>query len=301
MKTIETSIGRTCEESDSVKDFFSVAYPGAEPTEFALTGIQRKTSTLLILKKIIFVIFVGILFMQISSCDKDNNTEKVQLSILMTDVPANYDAVTVDVQSVEITGNGGNTVMLNTNAGLYNLLELSNGLNTLIATGDLNEGSVSQIRLILGTNNSVKVDDIDYELITPSAMKSGLKLQINQTFKAGVAYSILLDFDANQSIIQKGNNVYQLKNVIRTIDTAISGSIKGSISPISKNVLITATSNGITYTSVTNVNGNFLIAGLPLGTFDITITPELPLLPIILTGKTVAIGISTDLGITKLL
>ena len=39
---IETSRSRACEESDSVKDFFSAlfAYPMAEPKGNALTGIQ---------------------------------------------------------------------------------------------------------------------------------------------------------------------------------------------------------------------------------------------------------------------
>ena len=40
--TIETPRSRADEESDSVKDFFSVlfAYPAAKPTGNALTGIQ---------------------------------------------------------------------------------------------------------------------------------------------------------------------------------------------------------------------------------------------------------------------
>jgi len=171
----------------------------------------------------------------------------------------------------------------------------------LIATGGLNAGTVSQIRLILGTNNSVKVAGVVYSLTTPSAMQSGLKLAVNRTLEAGVEYSILLDFDASQSIVLTGNNEYQLKPVIRVIDTAISGSIKGSVSPLTGNVLISATSNGITYTTVTAANGSFLLGGLPLGTYSITITPVLPLSPITITGKTVVVGTSTDLGITVLL
>jgi len=263
--------------------------------------LQRNKSG--ILRKIMYVALVGLLFVQMTSCDKDttNDNQTAKLTVRMTDAPANYEAVMVDVQGVEITSNGGGTVTLSTTAKVYNLLELSNGVNALIATGDLDAGTVSQIRLILGTNNSVKVAGVVYPLTTPSAMQSGLKLQVNKTFEAGVEYSILLDFDASQSIVLTGNNEYQLKPVIRTIDTAISGSIKGSVSPVTGNVLITATSNGVTYTSVTAANGSFLIAGLPLGTYIITITPTLPLLPITITGKAVVVGTSTDLGITILL
>jgi len=246
-----------------------------------------------------YVTFLGLLAMQISSCKNDKD-EKVELTVRLTDAPANYDEVIVDVQGVEITGSDGSNVVLTTTTGLYNLLDLSNGVNTPIATGFLDAGKVSQIRLILGTNNTVRVDGVVYPLSTPSAMQSGLKLKIDQTFDPGIEYTILLDFDANQSIIEKGNNEYQLKPVIRTIDAAISGSIKGSISPVGEIALVTATSNGVTYSSVANSNGYFLIAGLPAGTYELTITPTLPFLPITLTGKTVVVGETTDLGIVVL-
>lgn len=262
--------------------------------------IQRKTGAASILKKIMYATFIGLLFIQMTSCTKDKNASKAQLSVRMTDAPANYDAVMIDVQGVEITGSGGNAVLLNTTVGMYNLLELSNGINTLIATGDLDAGAVSQIRLILGANSTVKVNNVVYPLSTPSAQQSGLKLQIHQTFEAGVSYSILLDFDASQSIVSKGNNEYQLKPVIRTIDTAISGSIKGSITPIGAIAAVTATSNGLTYSSVTNASGMFLIAGLPAGTYDVTITPILPLLPVTITAKVVVVGASTNMGVIAL-
>jgi hypothetical protein len=262
---------------------------------------QKEKRAGIILKKLVFATFIGLLVMQISSCKTNNDDKKMaHLSVRMTDAPANYDAVMVDVQGVEVVVNSG-TVMLTPKAGIYNLLDFSNGLNTLIATGDLDAGTVSQIRLILGTNSTIKAGGVVYPLSTPSAMQTGLKLQINQAFEPGVSYEILLDFDASQSIVLQGNGEYQLKPVIRTIDTAISGSIKGSISPIGGNVLVTATSNGITYSSVTNATGNFLISGLPAGTYSVTITPILPLLPITITGKTVTVGVSTDLGITILL
>jgi hypothetical protein len=159
-------------------------------------------------------------------------------------------------------------------------------------------GTISQIRLILGPNNSVVVDGVSYPLSTPSAQQSGLKLQVHQTFEPGVSYEIMLDFDANQSIVEKGNGEYQLKPVIRTIDVAVSGSIKGSITPVGTVATITATSDGLTfYSSVNNSNGDFLVAGLPAGTYDITVTPVLPLSPVLIKGKIVTVGVSTNIGV----
>ncbi len=261
-----------------------------------MNEIQIKNKNSAILKGIMYAVFFISFVALLPSCKKDN-TDKAHLSVKMTDAPANYDAVMVDVQGVEIMDEGGNLVMLNANADIYNLLDFTNGMDTLIASGDLDAGTISQIRLILGTENSVMVKGVVYHLATPSADQSGLKLQIHQKFEAGVAYNVLLDFDASQSIVLQGNGEYKLKPVIRTINAAVSGSIKGSISPISLGTTITATSAGVVYSTIANLNGYFMIAGLPAGTYDITVTPVLPLQPITITGKAVVIGASTDLGI----
>ncbi len=249
------------------------------------------------MKSILYAVFFSSIIVLMPACKKDSGTDKAHLSVRMTDAPASYNAVNVDIVGVEVTGNGGKAVMLNVNPGIYNLLNYSNGFDTLIASGDLEAGTVSQIRLILGTNNTVVINNVIYPVSTPSASQSGLKLQIHKTFEAGVSYGILLDFDANKSIVTTGNGVYQLKPVIRTIDAAITGSIKGNITPVGTIAVVTATSETETYTSVTNAAGNFLIAGLPAGIYAVTITPKLPMLPVTLTAKIVVVGASTNIGL----
>ncbi|HYV95083.1 MAG TPA: DUF4382 domain-containing protein [Chitinophagales bacterium] len=232
----------------------------------------------------------------LGACKKDEKGTST-LSIRMTDDPANYDAVYIDIEGVEITGEGGGVTVLNVNAGIYNLLDFANGVDTLIATGNLNAGTISQIRLILGENNSVVVDNLTYPLSTPSAPESGLKLQVHDEFVAGIAYAILLDFDANESIVQQGNGSYQLKPVIRVVDVAISGSIKGAIIPAGINCSVSASGNGFTYTTYCDADGNFLLQGIPPGAYQITFTPELPFLPITLDNVNVTVGAVTDLGV----
>lgn len=258
---------------------------------------QKMNNVISMAKRLMYAAFFASMVMLIPACDKDDKDEKAHLSIRMTDAPANYDAVFIDVQGVEIIGNSDKVYTLNTNAGIYNLLDYSNGLDTLIATGDLEAGKISQIRLILGTNNTVVVDGLVHPLSTPSAQQSGLKLKVNETFEAGVSYSILLDFDANQSIVATGNGEYQLKPVIRTINTALSGSIRGSVTPVGLLAVVTATSAGTAYSSVTNANGEFLISGLPAGVYAVTVSPNLPILPVTLTGKIVTVGTSTNIGV----
>jgi len=261
---------------------------------------KTKKGCNIILNKINYLILVSVAVLLITSCNKDQTSKPASLSIMLTDAPVNFDQVNVDVQGIELTGSGGEKITLNAKTGVYNLLEFANGAKTMIATSGLDAGTIEQIRLILGSNNSVMVKGVVYPLSTPSAQQSGLKLQLHKTFEPGVDYSLTLDFDALQSVVVKGNGEYQLKPVIRIIDNAISGSIMGRVSPDSIVATVTAMRDTIPYSTITGKDGSFLLPGLPAGTYNVTVTPPLPLQPVIITGKVINIGSSTDLGVIQL-
>ena len=251
----------------------------------------------MIMKKIKIILSFIMLGLIINSCNNDDTNASYPYSVRLTDAPGPYDEVNVDIQGVEVIGEDGKTVALNVKKGIFNLLEFSNGVDTLLATDSLEISSVKQIRLILGANNTVVLDGVSYPLRTPSAEQSGLKLKVNQTLQEGILYTVLLDFDANKSVVKLGNGEYQLKPVIRTIEKAISGSIKGKITPIGKMAVVEATSaTAVSYTSNVNENGDFLVMGLSPGTYTITITPALPSLPVTKTNIVVTAGITTDIG-----
>jgi hypothetical protein len=218
--------------------------------------------------------------------------------IRMTDAPAAYNAVNIDLQAVEIKGNNGSSVMLNVNPGIYNLLDFSNGLDTLIASGSLQMSRVEQIRLILGSNNTIVLTDGSvHPLSTPSAQQSGLKLQVHQDLQPGIAYYVLLDFDAAQSIVVEGNGTYSLKPVIRTIEAPLSGSIKGQLSVSGVPATVTATSGSLSYSTVVNANGEFIVAGLPPGVYTLTINPAAPYNTVTMNNITVTVGVVSNVGI----
>lgn len=251
----------------------------------------------MIMKKIKIILSFIMLGLLINSCNNDDTNASYPYSVRLTDAPGPYDEVNVDIQGVEVIGEDGKTVALTVKKGIFNLLEFSNGVDTLLATDSLEISSVKQIRLILGANNTVVLDGVSYPLSTPSAQQSGLKLKVNQTLQEGILYTVLLDFDANKSVVKLGNGGYQLKPVIRTIEKAISGSIKGKITPIGKMAVVDATSStAVSYTSNVNENGDFLVMGLSPGTYTITITPALPSLPVTKTDIVVTAGITTDIG-----
>jgi hypothetical protein len=241
---------------------------------------------------------VAILF---AYCKKDNPTppapaKPTPVFIRMTDAPGPYSAVNIDLLSVEVTGNGA-TSTLNTNPGIYNLLDFANGVDTLIATGSLTIEKIEQIRLILGPNNTIVKDSVTYPLETPSAEQSGLKLQIHKSLEAGVAYYLLLDFDANQSVIESGNGKYILKPVIRTIETAISGAIKGQLSHAGVAAVINASSSTSVYSTAPQGNGEFIIKGLPAGNYSVSVVPVAPYSSSTNSNVPVSVGVTTTLGI----
>lgn len=145
------------------------------------------------------------------------------------------------------------------------------------------------------------LDDTTYPLSTPSAEQSGLKLQVNQTLQEGIMYHVLLDFDANKSIIKLGNGGYKLKPVIRTVEIAVSGAIKGTITPIGTLAVATATNlNSLeTYSTNVNIEGKYLIMGLPAGKYSLTITPDITLVPAV--KEVIVQDIIVEIGQTKII
>ena len=168
------------------------------------------------MKKILFGAMVGLLF---AACSKDSNDKPTTLKVRMTDAPILADEVNVDIQAVMVKfrddpDSTKGWADLNTNVGVYNLLGLQNGIDTLLAMGTIPTNDVKEIRFVLGTNNSIKVAGITYPLTIPSGSESGLKIKVNKKL-SGPVDSILIDFDAALSIKQNGAGVYHLKPVLK--------------------------------------------------------------------------------------
>jgi hypothetical protein len=153
------------------------------------------------------------------ACSKDKSNSDAgttQLKVRMTDAPTIADSVNVDIRQVRVNFSNDSTtnwVDLNTVAGVYNLLGLQNGVDTLLASGNVTTGTVQQIRLVLGTNNSIVVAGTRYPLTIPSGAESGLKIMVNRRLNANLD-SLLIDFDANLSIHQTGTGTYMLRPVL---------------------------------------------------------------------------------------
>ena len=250
-----------------------------------------------------FNILIAVVLFSLSFTACENDPGMARLVVKLTDAPADYQEVNVDIQNIEVnvSQNGdesGWTNLQNTNTGVYNLLELTNGLSAVLADVEIPAGYISQIRLQLGDNNTLKMGDQIIDLKIPSGQQSGLKVQLNSTLSAGITYEILLDFDAARSVVKAGNSGgFNLKPVIRAMAQAQDGAIKGEILPSEASAAVYAIQGVDTVTSTfSNDAGRFLIVGLAEGTYTMAISPESTYQEVVIEGVSVNLGNITDVG-----
>lgn len=218
----------------------------------------------------------------ITACNLSTDTNPGVMQVLLTDAPANYEAVLIDIQEVRVhrssdaedDESGWETI--NSQPVQVDLLELTNGNTEILGEAELEAGTYSQIRLILGDANEVVIDGESIALNTPSAQQSGLKLNINAEVEAGSLYTLLLDFDASRSIVQAGQSGrYNLKPVIRAVSLAEAGAIRGEIEPADALPWVYAIADEDTIAGTrASEEGDFLMIGLTSGTYQVSVVPS---------------------------
>ena len=248
---------------------------------------------------------IGLLALSLALLSCSDENQNARLEIRLTDAPGDYEEVNVDIQGIEIHAEGGDLASgwksLNVQQGVYNLLELSNGIDTLLSVTELPAGKISQIRLILGQQNSIKIDGQEIDLVTPSAQHSGLKLNVHADLVEGVTYKILLDFDAARSIVHTGSGKYNLKPVIRSITEATSGAIKGVVTPAASLPAVFAiVATDTVATTYADSTGNFLLRGVPPGTYVVSFDAKEGYTDFQETNVGVSLGNVTDMGTISL-
>ena len=252
------------------------------------------------MKKVFFLLMASAVF-TIWACKKDNATTGPTLELRLTDGPANYQAVNIEIIGAEVhvnkdTGNASGWQPLSIRTGVFNILALNNGLDTLLGSTVLPVADISEIRLKLGTNNTIKVAGQTYALTIPSGGESGLKLKFEKKLVAGVSYIVTLDFDAAKSIKEEKNNQYKLKPTLRLITEANNGSIRGEIAPATCKSVVYAVSGTDTLTSAYPSSlGKFVLQGLDAGTFKVVVDADLCADKVI-PNVSVQVGKATDIG-----
>lgn len=174
------------------------------------------------MKKLKFMIMIlAVVPLLITGCKKDLKNTASNVQFKMTDAPAHFDALNIDIQGIQAHTQAGGWVSLQSSLGVTNILNYTNGNATLVAEGSFPAGIMDQVNLVLGSNNSVVVNGTTYAL-SAAAVQSGLNISLHNQLQAGSNYVWTIDFDAAQSVTTSGSGSFQLNPVIRLIVDSLS-------------------------------------------------------------------------------
>ncbi len=170
------------------------------------------------MKKILIVLGVVVVSAGFYACTKDNSETSgtTNLKVMLTDAPYNAQEINVDIREVKVnyTGDTLGWITVPTTAGIYNLLDFQNGIDTVLAAGPVPTGVLNEIRFVLGSNNTIMIDSTVYPITIPSGSESGLKVKLHNAI-SGPLDSLTIDFDAGASIHQTGQGNYIMRPVLQ--------------------------------------------------------------------------------------
>lgn len=238
------------------------------------------------MKKYHLFLFFFALSFGLVSCSKDDDSDSqgtASVAILLTDAPGDYEEVWIEIEDVMIktstegTDEEGWESLEGVRTGRVDLLELTGGIAEILVDTEIPAGFLHQIKLVLGDNNTIKVDNggtiQELVLATPSAEQSGLKVKVDQDLEANTQYTFILDFNVDKSVVATGSGGYNLKPVIRASLEEHSSVINGTVVGTQERVLVSAVGPAGEVSAFTNEEGVFHLHGVPAGTYLVKVTP----------------------------
>ncbi len=146
-----------------------------------------------------------------SSCKKESD-QTAEMAVYLQDAPASaYEKIKIEVKGVSVYSQAsGSWVTLTVNNGIFDLLTLDSLHQAFLGKIKLAGGSISQLQLIVGNQNTVVVNGISHPLILDASDLDKLKIKMIDHIYNGSQYKLTIDFKAQESIDDNGG-VYKLK------------------------------------------------------------------------------------------
>ncbi|HPQ68315.1 MAG TPA: DUF4382 domain-containing protein [bacterium] len=259
--------------------------------------------------------------------DDDDSGGDADFTLVMIDAPVDdAEAINLTVEEVAVhafhmtdndddatdddaTDDDGNAdesgwFTLDVEPARYNLLELQNNAEVVLAEQTLPSGDYNEIRLILTCEGDdapeIVIDGESKALTVPSGCQSGFKLKGQFTLAEGAQTKLIMDFDMRKSVHETGNDKYLLSPVVRLIQADAAGTITGEISPAVPRAIVyvfaTGTFTGDNFDDAENStivrdDGSFVLAALPAGVYDLVVSAAGYEVKIYLEGYTVEAGV----------
>ncbi len=234
--------------------------------------------------------------------DADIPAGKNQLQVMLTDDPSQiFDSIFIDIKRIEVKVKDSTGAefwdTLSITPGVYNILRFRNGLDTLIATGNIPSGRIEKIRITLGTNNYAMLNGVQLPLFMNSS-DAVIIIDVNGSVdQVGVRrFKIWLDFDGHGSI-RLHNGRLELKLHVSHFCHSNSGEIEGEIRPSGAlPALVRAVAGTDTLSAIPDHEGEFKIRGIKTSTATLIITPSNGYKDSVINNIQIRQGHETDLG-----
>jgi hypothetical protein len=268
--------------------------------------------------KYVMIVATGAIVFYACSKDKSESSNvpsgKQDLSLYLTDGPTDFfDKVNIDIQSVKVlvdTCDKSRTRRddddsvkckvwdsLTIKPGVYDLLSLRNGLDTLLAGGMVKDGTIRRIVITLGTKNSIVKDSVNYPLNLLNGQSITIKLFGHEweNFSSG-HYRLWLDFDCGRSIVRLRNGQFNLVPFIRAFIVKESGSIKGVVKPGDSKSIVTVYNATDTAYALPWIDGQWKVRGLNTGTYSVNVNAGNGYQDTTINNVSVTVGKETNIG-----
>lgn len=238
-----------------------------------------------------------------TACKKSDSSEgevtagKQQLNLYLTDGPGLFDHVYVDIKSVKVLVDTSKDTRRHDNedwdrrgaddrkrdssfvwedlsirAGVYDILNFRNGVDTLFASNTIIDGSIRLIKVELGTNNSVVKDSVTYPVSLPPGANNYVLIKLRgnecEQYLPG-RRRLWLDFDVSRSVVVDFRGQFYLRPVFHFFTVSTTGSIAGKIEPKDGFSVVSVYNASDTAYAIPDRNGNFKVRGLQQGTYSV--------------------------------
>ncbi len=259
-----------------------------------------------------------------SSCSKNESSTNQKIDIYLTDGPADFDAVNIEILAVDVKVDtssehrnddhyGDNDdhrddhlrrrdeygvwQTVNFTPGVVDLLQLRNGIDSLIASVAVN-GTVRKIRFTLGSNNTVVVNGVSQPLTLLNPTQNYLYVSLKERHRGrgtGGSLAVWVDFDLSRSIVLI-NGQYFLRPILRPFCNSNFGEIEGRVLPAAAEAIVRVYNGTDTASAIPNPDGFFKVRGLNQGDYTVLIDATAPYRDTTLLNVAVLTGRDTRIG-----
>jgi hypothetical protein len=238
----------------------------------------------------------------LGACDSPTATSgSARVTVLLTDAPHEYlEAAVVTIGRIELLSDDGPPVVITTDGGTYDLLQLQDGVTAALGTATIEAGRYLQLRMIVSSAELTLKAPYEFNdgsvtrsLTVPSGAQTGIKINLSADGNAGVEIrpgetTLVVDFDVSQNFVMQGSadtpagiSGFLFTPLLRAVVEDVAGSIAGTVKAPDgvdpEGLTVTATRTDaqvgdVAASTLVKADGTFTVHFLAPGTYNVTIS-----------------------------